>query len=41
MLHYILSRTRDGLRELYNDVDSDWLPDLFAPKFTSARDYSR
>jgi hypothetical protein len=33
------SRTGGGLCELYNDVDSHWLPDLFALKFTTATDY--
>jgi hypothetical protein len=34
-LQYLLtlSRTRGWLRELHNDVDSDWLPDLFALRY--------
>jgi hypothetical protein len=36
----VLSRTRDALRELNNDdVNSDWLPDLFALKLTTTTDY--
>jgi hypothetical protein len=33
-----MTHTRGGLRELYyDDVDSDWLPDLFTLKVTTAQ----